>query len=49
MLLCYALHAEVEGLIRKLNNLLAPAAATFRPNWRVGECLATYYRYGGAL
>ncbi|GAB4818118.1 hypothetical protein N2152v2_005164 [Parachlorella kessleri] len=35
---------EVEGLMRKLNNLLAPAAATFRPNWRVGECLATYYR-----
>lgn len=40
---CWA-HAEVDGLMRKLNTLLAPAAQDFRPGWRVGECLATYYR-----
>ena len=38
------LHAEMEGLKRKLTNNMAPEAASLRPAWDVGECIATFWR-----
>jgi hypothetical protein len=34
----------VEGLKRKLTNNMAPEAASLRPAWDVGECIATFWR-----
>lgn len=35
---------EVEGLKRKLANVLSPAAASLAIDWQIGECIATYWR-----
>lgn len=35
---------ELEGLMRKLTTLLAPAADNLRPNWRIADVLGTYFR-----
>ncbi|WPT15466.1 Pre-mRNA cleavage factor Im 25 kDa subunit 2 [Picochlorum sp. SENEW3] len=35
---------DVEGLIRKLDTNLGPEAAHLKTDWKIGECVGTYYR-----
>ena len=37
--------AEAEGLLRKLNGLLAPPTESMRPDWRIADVLGTWYRW----
>lgn len=37
--------AEEAGLLRKLTKALAPESDAMRPDWKVGDLLATYYRW----
>ena len=36
--------AEAEGLMRKLNGMLAPPTESMRPDWRIADVLGTWYR-----
>lgn len=36
--------ADVDGLIRKLDTNLGPEAAHLKTDWKIGECVGTYYR-----
>ncbi|MCO5561960.1 hypothetical protein L7F22_015586 [Adiantum nelumboides] len=35
---------EIEGLKRKLTSKLAPASASVPPDWKIGECVAVWWR-----
>lgn len=35
---------EEAGLLRKLDTLISPEAENLKPDWRVGECIGTFYR-----
>ncbi len=35
---------DKDGLMRKLDINLAPEADHMKPDWKVGECVGTYYR-----
>jgi cleavage and polyadenylation specificity factor subunit 5 len=36
--------SDKEGLLRKLDTNLAPEDAKLKPDWKIGECVGTYYR-----
>lgn len=36
---------EATGLMRKLNKALAPEKDSMKPDWRLGDLLATFYRW----
>lgn len=36
--------ADKDGLLRKLDINLSPEADHMKPEWKIGECVGTYYR-----